>query len=230
MWGRTWFWLGTSAVVLSGVIALWTLRLEQESFFRLQEQHALVRATDELLSKLKDAVTGQRGYLLTGESSYLELYDTSRRVLDGHLDRLRKLTGNNPRQREQVERLGPLIQQNLQELQEAVQTRDAAGLDAARAVVGTSRDPHLADAIRRILQEMEDEEQTTLDRFTRKQQWKLWAGLSALIGSVSLAVCSLLMSQIALSHNISARRKAEEELRASERRFGAVRSGPCGDL
>src|SRR5206468_2837873 len=33
-------------------------------------------ATETLLSALKDAETGQRGYLLTGEKKYLEPYDS----------------------------------------------------------------------------------------------------------------------------------------------------------
>jgi len=67
-----------------------------------------------------------------------------------------------------------------------------------------------------------DEQQATLERFTRKEQWRLWSGLSALLGSVSLAVCCLLMGQIVVNHNISVRRRTQEELRASERRFKAL--------
>lgn len=217
---RAGVWLGISAVVLSGVIAVCMLRVEHESFLHLREQHALIRATDEFISKARDVVAGERAYLLTGESSYLELYNSSRAVIDSHLQRLRTLTGDNPRQRQQVERLGPLIRERLTELQEAVETRQAAGLDAADVL--RSSHPHFTDPVRQILQEMVDEEQTTLEKFTRKEQWRLWSGLSALLGSVSLAVCCLLMSQLALNHNISVRRKAEEELRASERRFEAL--------
>jgi PAS domain S-box-containing protein len=219
---RTWFWLGTSAVILTAFLALGTLRLVQESFFRLQKQHALIRATEQLLSELKDAEGGQRGYLLTGESSYLETYTASRRVLDSHLSALIELTGNNPSQREQVERLGPFIQQNLQELEQAIRTHDSAGFEAARAVLTSGRDQQLTEAIRRILQEIEDAEQRTLDQFTRIRQSRLRTGLVALLGSASLAVCSLLISQVELRRNISGRLRAEQELRASERRFESL--------
>src|SRR3569833_245966 len=36
----------------------------------------LMQRMDALLSSVKDAETGQRGYLLTGRESYLEPYDT----------------------------------------------------------------------------------------------------------------------------------------------------------
>jgi signal transduction histidine kinase len=155
------------------------------------------------------------GYLLTGESSYLGLYNTSRPALDNHLDTLRTLTSNNSWQRERVERLGPLVQQNLQELEKAVETWEYAGFEAARVAVSTGHSPQNMDAIRRILQEMEIHEQNALDEFTQAQRSRLRAGLAVLIGSSGLAVCSLLISQIALTRNVSGRRKAEEELRAS---------------
>src|SRR6478752_3783812 len=60
-WGRAWIWLGTSAVALSGLFALWTLGLVQESFARLRYQHTLMRATEALLSDLRDAEVGQMG-------------------------------------------------------------------------------------------------------------------------------------------------------------------------
>jgi signal transduction histidine kinase len=214
-WGRAWIWLGTSAVALSGLFALWTLGLVQESFARLRYQHTLMRATEALLSDLRDAEVGQMGYLLTGESSYLGLYNTSRPALDNHLDTLRTLTSNNLRQREQVEKLGPLVQQNFRELEEAVQSGIYSGLEAARIAVSTARSPQSMESIRRILQEMEIHEQMALDQFTQTQRARLWVGLAVLIGSSGLAVCSLLISQIALTRNVSGRRKAEEELRAS---------------
>ncbi len=45
-------------------------------------------ATETLLSQLKDAETGQRGFLLTGNPAYLEPYDAARQRLDADFKRL----------------------------------------------------------------------------------------------------------------------------------------------
>ena len=48
---------------------------------------------EQVVSTLKDAETGQRGYLLTGERVYLEPYEQALSVIPGQLERLRALTG-----------------------------------------------------------------------------------------------------------------------------------------
>ena len=51
------------------------------------------------LSLLKDAETGQRGYLITGEDSYLEPYNSGVEGLPKIVKELRELTADSPSQR-----------------------------------------------------------------------------------------------------------------------------------
>ena len=41
--------------------------------------HEVLDALEQLISTLKDAETGQRGYLITGEPRYLDPYELRRR-------------------------------------------------------------------------------------------------------------------------------------------------------
>ncbi len=50
------------------------------------------------LSLLKDAETGQRGFLVTGAAAYLEPYQAAVASLGQHRERLRVLTADNPKQ------------------------------------------------------------------------------------------------------------------------------------
>src|SRR5262245_1244856 len=50
-------------------------------------------------SLLKDAETGQRGFLYTGELRYLAPYNTALSQLAPHIDKLASLTAENPRQK-----------------------------------------------------------------------------------------------------------------------------------
>ena len=45
-----------------------------------------------VLSSTKDAETGQRGFLLTGDDAYLEPFISGRAALDGELEQLHALT------------------------------------------------------------------------------------------------------------------------------------------
>src|SRR4051812_46756488 len=43
---------------------------------------------DRLLSTVKDAETGQRGFVITGDESYLEPYEAALRQIEGEIDQL----------------------------------------------------------------------------------------------------------------------------------------------
>src|SRR3954451_6216390 len=108
------------------------------AFIRSTEQLAITRditqATATLLSTLKDAETGQRGYLLLGRDSYLEPY---RQAISQMPSILSKLTGSStsrPDQAQRIEALRPLVQKKVAELQETIDLRRSKGLDAAAAV------------------------------------------------------------------------------------------------
>src|SRR5712672_225135 len=73
--------------------------------YRLIENDAWVAHTHQvrteladLLSQLKDAETGQRGYIITGDESYLAPYQAALGAIKGTLDDVRKLTVDNPDQ------------------------------------------------------------------------------------------------------------------------------------
>jgi len=51
---------------------------------------------DDVLSTFKDAETGQRGYIITGEARYLEPFQGARDAVDQKLKHLRELTFDNP--------------------------------------------------------------------------------------------------------------------------------------
>ena len=71
-----------------------------------------------VISLAKDAETGQRGFLLTGEPSYLEPYNKAVSQVDIHIQNLSGLTVDNPRQQANVAHLGSLAHMKLNELED----------------------------------------------------------------------------------------------------------------
>src|ERR1700730_14103620 len=70
----------------------------------------------DLLSELKDAETGQRGYIITGEDSYLAPYQSALLAIKSTLDDVRRLTSDNPNQQRRLASVAPLIDAKLAEL------------------------------------------------------------------------------------------------------------------
>ena len=122
----------------------------------------VLRDTVALLSALKDAETGQRGYLITGEDQYLEPYVTARAAADDALAGVRDPTRDNPAQQARLVDLEPLLAAKFDEMQRTIDVRDDAGLDAAAAIVRADEGKALMDEIRGVLDDVVAEEEALL--------------------------------------------------------------------
>jgi PAS domain S-box-containing protein len=109
-------------------------------------------------SLLKDAETGQRGYLYTGDPRYLEPYNFALAQGNPHLDKLAELTADNPKQQERVARLRVLKQQKLAELAETLALAEGGKHREARTMVLLDEGRQTMTAIRALVNEMSGEE------------------------------------------------------------------------
>src|ERR1700733_4702783 len=71
-------------------------------------------------SLLKDAETGQRGFLYTGDLKYLAPYDPAVAQIDAHIRQLAQLTIDNPRQQALIPVLHNLAHEKLSELPQTI--------------------------------------------------------------------------------------------------------------
>lgn len=154
---------------------LWVLR-EQECM------SALARS----LSLIKDAETGQRGYLLTTDRSYLTPYEESKRKIPASLARIQQLTSDDPDQQNSVKEIRSLVERKLQELESTIGLCQKEGIEQAVHVVRTDKGRQLMDVIRSKFETMESRERSrlltriaTLDARTQTV-WLVFSGLVAL--------------------------------------------------
>ncbi len=106
-------------------------------------------ATEELLSTMRDAETGQRGYLLTGGEQYLEPYNSAAARVAVILSELRGAAAVQPDQAERERTIEPLVQAKMSELAATVELRRSRGLPSALRIVETDQGKRDMDDIRR---------------------------------------------------------------------------------
>src|ERR1051325_11881131 len=87
----------------------------------------------DLRARLVDAESGLRGYVITGDTAYLEPLRTARGDARGLLATLRTETRDNPAQRRSLDLLTPLVAQRLDFMDDRVRIRRDQGFEAARA-------------------------------------------------------------------------------------------------
>jgi signal transduction histidine kinase/DNA-binding response OmpR family regulator/CHASE3 domain sensor protein len=155
-------WLGLAAATLffvaTGAVAYLNFQtLKQDSALVVRSGETLT-ALEDVLSTVKDAETGQRGYLLTDNESYLRPYTIAVEQIGRRLDGLRRLTTDNPTQQDRLGSVKQHTDAKLAELKQTIDLRQSQGKAAALAVVQTDRGKDEMDAIRTDISAMEQEE------------------------------------------------------------------------
>ena len=122
----------------------------------------VLQRVDALMSSLKDAETGQRGYLLTDRETYLEPYNNARADVPGQLQELRRITANNPRQQELLSQIQRFVDQKFNELEDTIVLKRSGNSTGAIAVVMTDRGKIVMDRLRDVIGQFLDEDRATL--------------------------------------------------------------------
>ena len=68
------FLVSSVAVMVVGIVGYLSIAKLRNNTHELSSTYSVVDRLSELMSNVKDAETGQRGYLLTGDEAYLEPY------------------------------------------------------------------------------------------------------------------------------------------------------------
>ena len=124
--------------------------------------HQVLEHISGLYGQLKDAETGQRGYIVTGDEAFLEPYQTGSASVANVLKELRQLTADNPNQQKRLDAAEPLIAAKLAELKETIDLRRKGDFDGSVKIVKGGEGKRYMDETRRILDEMDSEERGLL--------------------------------------------------------------------
>jgi diguanylate cyclase (GGDEF)-like protein len=152
------------------------------------------RAYDRLLALLKDAETGQRGYVITGDGTFLAPYDSAILEFPDALRALLPLV-EAPEEQAGLGEIERLSRARLDELAATVAVRRTRGLDAAAAAVADRRGKAYMDRLRVLIGERVD----TLERrrYALRDRLVTTLGYNTVLG-IAASVASALVIGIAL--------------------------------
>jgi methyl-accepting chemotaxis protein len=115
-----------------------------------------------VLGLLKDAETGQRGYVITADETFLEPYQTGVAGVPIVLKDLRQLTSDNAHQQKRIDEAAPLIGAKLAELKLTIDTRRKGNFEETVKIVRGGEGKKIMDDLRGILEQMDREERDLL--------------------------------------------------------------------
>jgi signal transduction histidine kinase len=160
---------------------------------RVHDSQLRQQALSEFIALISDAESGQRGYLLTGESSYLQPYTEAVTKVEAALDRVHQAYGGRDDSRE-FQELRILTGKKLGELEDTLALFKRRGTAPAMSVVRTDVGKRTMDDIARIIADLRLTEARELASATAQWQaeyqmsrWVSAAGVILNIGLVLLA-------------------------------------------
>ncbi|MDM8564737.1 diguanylate cyclase [Candidatus Halobeggiatoa sp. HSG11] len=146
--------------------------------------HEVLTESERLLGAMTDAETGQRGYLLTQDSEYLEPYHIGVSKSKNHLNTLLRLTLDNKNQQKRLKNINALIKKKFDELAHTIdltQQNTEDSLLKAAAIVKNNTGKKYMDTIRLEIFSFKNEELLLLEQ--RKGEFKeSRAYIAAMVG------------------------------------------------
>ncbi len=213
-WRRdTLLWVAAAvAVGLTAVAGSFNVQRMRDTERSVRAGHETMAELLGLLSDMKDAETGHRGYLLTGRPDFLEPYRESEARVRGRVATLDAGWAGEPHKQTRLGQMRQLVADKFTEMQRTRELRDSGGLEAGAVGVAKGEGKRIMDALRDVCADAELEEQAdllgqgaTADRQYQTAEW------TNLIGAV-LAMVVIGVSGVLLRRDARRREKAAAAL------------------
>jgi len=114
------FGLSLLILIISSIASYSSIQNLLSSARQVDHTDSVINRLEMALSTLKDAETGQRGYLLTGDTTYLRPYNGAQEKALTFVNDVRRMTADNPTQTQNARELYEIISQRLTILQQLI--------------------------------------------------------------------------------------------------------------
>ncbi len=136
---------------------------------RINETNTILDLKSQLLLKLTDAETGQRGFILTGKPEYLVPYSVGSEQAQQTLKKLLQLNKKNVAvQHQRLQEVARLIELKLSELAKTIQLYNTGDVQASLDLINSDEGQRYMDEIRAQLRAFKALEMTTLNERQQK--------------------------------------------------------------
>jgi methyl-accepting chemotaxis protein len=197
------FALGPLALLVIGWIAYTNIQNMVELRDERNQSFTLLDALGSVMTDAVNAETGQRGYLLVGDESYLAPFQAGRDALNGDLRRVMAFSNGNPQRQQQLQRLQTLLQSKLDELNTTVEMRRTKGLDAAMVMVRAGTGKTYMDEARNIIAQIRSEEGNRLGELTAASNSETRFTFTVILYGTILAFIGVCVGGLLISRSIT---------------------------
>jgi len=176
--------------------------------------HEVMEIQERTQRHLMEMESGRRGFLITGDESYLRGFEEAQAQIIENFNALKAYTADTPQQTLKLDRLLTLIQRNFSQQQIEIETRRTLGFSASVSVFAQRESEATTQDIRKILADFDREQRALLvERAALTRLVGHATTLTIVAGSVFTFI-ALLVACILILRAVAARHRAEEALAA----------------
>ena len=206
------FYIALLIILVAGAVAFKTTKNLSKSSDLVVETYMVNVQLEQIFSYLKDAETGQRGFIITNDSLYLEPYIESRESINNSFAELKELTKENDFQQNKLKDLSSLIDKRLNNFERSSSFSINDNLESPKFDPVFFEGKVLMDSIRNKISEMITHEREELSR--RQENYQSDALLTPifLFFLILLSIALVLLAYYKITKDIESLKIYNEEL------------------
>lgn len=226
LWG---FGIALAILAFVGVLVYQSTLHYIEASRRVVQTHEALATLEEIFSLMNQAESGQRGYIITGDESYLPQRDAAIVRIGELISRLKQLTTDESVQQKRIPELARQVAVRLALLNRVLVARQTEGVEESRQKLIAGPGKKEMDALHDLVMTMQAHERTMLKQ--RMDAEREYASKTLLMFSLALLFAMIFLSLLYLRirREIGERKQAEQtlaiqadQLRESEARVRAI--------
>ena len=223
------FWFALAVLIAVGFLSYASMTSLIANGRAVTHTEQVLTELEALMSTVKDAETGQRGYIITNRPEYLAPYNAGVANANDRLQKLRELTLDNPNHQRRLDKIESLVTAKFAELAKTIKLQKEQGFAASSAVINDDNGKTYMDELRKVANEMRVEENDILAHRTASAEEgatrTLYAiGFGTLFAVVLVQLAGLWIARLDLQAAAQRGRCVEEHCPGRSAQRGACRA------
>lgn len=149
-------------ICINAWLALRSVEILDKSQYWVAHTWQLINMTERIMGSMKDAESGDRGYLLTSDPAYLDPYTQALHDLPDEFQQLMLLASDDPDQKARISEMRSAVDQRVQILQAGIDERRSGNTNKAELLVRSGTGKSEMNHLRALANSLQDNERLLL--------------------------------------------------------------------
>ncbi len=207
------FGLSLLVLILSSAASFVSIRALLNSSKLVNHTNQVIQGLDEIMAIMRDAETGQRGFLLSGDEKFLQQYNGVTEKAMSAWTNVKILTSDNPAQQKNCEHLKALLDRRIFFMQRLVDMRKA---EEVINITFLEEGKNMMDELRVHTSAMKATEKNLLaDRTAAMNRFASYTPILIIIAAI-LSLLITIFFYIKVSNDFSEKTKLQKDLEAKD--------------